>query len=151
LLELIDTEYDRLLTEREDYRSKIQVGGGDRRLNSDVLEAILDDRLPRKNKNGYEPYSMLVWELSKLGITRAKEIEELISRRLGEAIEEYQKIVGGRQKKSGDANDDETDVFFTHTGLLNIMLEKEYGLGFHSKIFEKVEDELSPDEEPTGA
>jgi hypothetical protein len=40
-------------------------------------------------------------------------------------------------------------VFFTHTGLLNMMLEIEYGIGFHSKIFDKVEEELSAEKDAT--
>lgn len=145
LLELVDAEYDRLLNEREQYRSQIQGERQDRRLNSDVLEAILNSHLPRKNKHGYEPYSMLVWELDKLGIATTTHLEDLIARRLQEAIEEDQKVVGSRHAESTGECGDESDAFFTHTGLLNMMLEKEYGIGFHARIFAKVEAELTPD------
>lgn len=50
-----------------------------------------------------------------------------------------------RGDNSGDHND--TDHFFTHTGLLNVMLEKEFGVGFHSIIFDKVEAELQGSEQ----
>ncbi len=146
LLETVDTEYDRLLNERDQYRSQIQSETHDRGLNSDVLEAILDSRLPRKNKHGYEPYSMLVWELRKLGVTRTKHLEELIARRLPEAVEEDQRIVGRHHPGSIRETESKNDVFFTHTGLLTIMLEKEYGIGFHSRIFDKVKAELSQEE-----
>lgn len=136
LLELVDTEYDRLLNERDQYRSQIQDETHDRRLNTDVLEAILDSRLPRKNKHGYEPYSMLVWELGKLGITTTRHLEELIARQLPKAITKDHEFAEKPPKTR--------DVFFTYTGLLTIMLEQEFGVGFHSKIFEKVEAELSP-------
>lgn len=147
LLELVDTEYDRLLNERDQYRSQIQAEARDRTLNSDVLEAVLDKRLPRKNKRGYEPYSMLVWELRKLGITTAKRLEELIARRLPEAIEKERTIVGKGHARSTGANPDDGDVFFTHQGFLNIMLEGEYAVDFHSQIFEKVEAELSTEQD----
>jgi hypothetical protein len=69
---------------------------------------------------------MLVWELEKLGIASSESLDGLISRRLEHALEQ-----------------DNDRSFFTHTGLLNLMLEAEYGVGFHSKIFDKVEEEIS--------
>jgi putative GTP pyrophosphokinase len=126
LLELVDAEYEHLLTQRDQYRSQVRDDEHLRRLNTDVLEAILDAQLPRQNKAGYEPYSMLVWELEKLGIASSESLERLIAQRLEHALEQ-----------------DNDRSFFTHTGLLNLMLEAEYGVGFHSKIFDKVEEEMS--------
>ena len=143
LLESIDCEYERLLTERDKFRSEVRSNGHMGRLNTDVLEAILDARLPRRNKAGYEPYSMLVWELGKLGISNSERLEELISCRLEEALAQDRKIVDGRSGENEPDEQDQDAVFFTHTGLLNIMLEAEYGIGFHSKIFDRVEQELS--------
>lgn len=143
LLELIDSEYERLLTERDNYRSEVRGSQHIGRLNTDVLEAILDARLPKQNKAGYEPYSMLVWELGKLGILNADGLEDLISRRLDDALAEDRKIVDRRNESDEPKHQNLGAVFFTHTGLLNMMLEAEYGVGFHSKIFDKVEEELS--------
>jgi putative GTP pyrophosphokinase len=149
LLELIDSEYERLLTERDQYRSEVRSSGHMGRLNTDVLEAILDARLPRRNKAGYEPYSMLVWELGKLGISNSKSLEDLISRRMDEALAEDRKSVERRDEKNRPDQQNQDAVFFTHTGLLNMMLEGEYGTGFHSKIFDKVEEELSAEKDST--
>ncbi len=149
LLELIDSEYERLLTERDQYRSDVRSGGHEGRLNTDVLEAILDARLPRRNKAGYEPYSMLVWELGKLGILNSESLEDLISRRMDEALAEDRKIADRPNEKNGPDQQNQDAVFFTHTGLLNMMLEAEYGIGFHSKIFDKVEEELTAEKDST--
>ena len=143
LLELIDSEYERLLTERDSYRSEVRGSQHIGRLNTDVLEAILDARLPKRNKAGYEPYSMLVWELGKLGIINAEDLEDLISRRLKDALAEDRKIVDRRDENGDSKQQDQDAVFFTHTVLPNMMLEAEHGMGFHSKIFDKVEEELS--------
>lgn len=134
LLELIDSEYERLLDERDSYRAEVRFSLHTGRLNTDVLEAILDARLPKQNKAGYEPYSLLVWELGKLGIEDAKSLEELISRRLDDALAKDRRIA---EDPSGES------VFFTHTGLLNTMLTAEHGLGFHSKILDRVEEEIA--------
>lgn len=144
LLETVDTEFERLLVEREQYRARIEADRADSRLNTDILRAVLDSRLPRRNKAGYEPYSMLVWELTKLGIVRRNDLEALIDQHLGTALAEDRDTVGRRTDHGGDHKD--TDHFFTHTGLLNVMLEKEFGVGFHSIIFEKVEAELQGNE-----
>lgn len=145
LLEMVDAEYERLLVEREEYRSKIENDGADSRLNTDILRSVLDKRLPRTNRAGWEPYSMLVWELSKLGIVRRSDLEGLIARRLCAALDEDRKIVERDQGASTTSTD--RDHFFTHTGLLTIMLEKEFGQGFHSIIFDKVETELKASEQ----
>jgi putative GTP pyrophosphokinase len=145
LLETVDSEYERLLSEREKYRSQIQANRGDSRLNSDVLESVLNERLPQQNKAGYEPYSMLVWELGNLGILRVSDLDDLITRRLEEALEDDRKIVDKHTDKQGEDTERSTH-FFTHTGLLNMMLEKEFGMGFHSKIFKRVGDELERSE-----
>lgn len=143
LLELVDEEYDRLLTERDNYRSKLRANPKQGRLNSDVLESILDDRLPRQNKDGYEPYSLLVWELGKLGIQSAEKLESLITKHLSDALEDERKTVEDRQRGGRDNDKSRSGVFFTHLGLMNIMLEKEFGVGFHGMIFDKVESALS--------
>jgi len=140
LLETVDTEFERLLVEREQYRARIEADRANSRLNTDILRAVLDSRLPRKNKAGYEPYSMLVWELTRLGIVRRNDLETLIDRHLEAALADDHDIVGRRTEHGGGHN--ESDHFFTHTGLLNMMLEKEFGVGFHSIIFKKVEAEL---------
>ena len=143
LLELIDEEYDRLLTERDDYRSKLHIKAKRGRLNSDVVESILDEQLPRQNKDGYEPYSLLCWELGKLGINTAEKLEALIAKHLSAAIEEDKKVARPRQEGSLADDRSRAGVFFTHLGLMTIMLEKEFGLGFHGLIFDKVESEVS--------
>ena len=143
LLELVDNEYDRLLTDRDNYRSTIHLKPKKGRLNSDVLESILDEHLPKKNKGGYEPYSLILWELDKLGINTIDKLESLITRRLSKALEKDREIAEPRQKSELDDDRSKAGVFFTHLGLVTIMLEEEFGFGFHSKIFEKVESELS--------
>ena len=145
LLEMVDAEYERLLVEREEYRSKIESDDADRRLNTDILRAVLDRRLPRGNRAGYEPYSMLVWELGKLGIVRRSDLEGLITRRLSNALDEDRSVVERHQDRSSMSTD--RDHFYTHTGLLNIMLEKEFGQSFHSIIFARVEAELQASEQ----
>lgn len=138
LLETVDAEYERLLVEREQYWSQIAKDEVDRRLNTDILRSVLDSRLPRRNKGGYEPYSMLIWELEKLGIVRRSQLEDLIARQLETALAKDLDIARSGQPHSGA----DTDHFFTHTGLLTIMLEDEFGVGFHSIIFDRVEAEL---------
>ena len=145
LLEMVDAEYERLLVEREEYRSRIERDTTDSRLNTDILRAVLDRKLPRRNRAGYEPYSMLVWELGKLGMVRRSDLEGLIDRRLSSALDEDHRVVERRRDDSPRST--EKDHFFTHTGLLNIMLEKEFGEGFHSIIFERVETELKASEQ----
>ena len=145
LLETIDAEYERLLVERTSYQKDIATTRSSRRLNTDVLEAILDSVFPAQNRADYEPYGMLVWELEKLGIHHSDALEELIAKHMSVALEDERgsvQQINERAESSGRAS---VSKFFTHTGLLNTVLTAEYGVGFHSTIFDKVERELSPD------
>lgn len=83
---------------------------------------------------------MLVWELARLGIVRRHDLEVLLDRHLQSALVEDGEIACRKNERGGGG--ELSDHFFTHTGLLNTMLEKEFGVGFHSIIFERVEAEL---------
>lgn len=55
LLESVDIEFERVLAERETYRSNAAAAPSDRRLNSDLLEAVLDQLFPRRDQDVYGP------------------------------------------------------------------------------------------------
>jgi ppGpp synthetase/RelA/SpoT-type nucleotidyltranferase len=73
LLETVDLEFERVLAERDTYRATALDSEHDRALNADLLEALLDQLLPRSNKEGFESFSLLFWELDKLGVTTTRD------------------------------------------------------------------------------
>ena len=82
-------------------------------------------------------------ELGKLGIETAEKLESLITKRLSEALEDERKTLEDRQRDGRDNDRSRSGVFFTHLSVMNIMIVKEFGVGFYGLIFDIVESELS--------
>ena len=120
LLETVDTEFEHVLQERDKYRASLAGNHGQQRLNVDLLAAILDESLPAANRRAYEAYWLLLWELKALGVKTARQLRDII----------------GRHSESVLAS--KARSFFTHAGLLRVMLEEEFGRDFYSKIWDRV-------------
>ena len=145
LLEIVDLELDRVLKEREEYRESVRHEQKSRHLNSDVLAAMLDGLLPRANKGVLEPYSLLVWELNKLGIKNSDQLALIIEKHLPAAIEDDRQYtehlrcsVDKRPQKGGT---------FTHTGLLRLVLQREFGRNFFGGVWEDEEGKVAVEDE----
>jgi putative GTP pyrophosphokinase len=139
LLETVDLEFERVLAEREAYRATASEGAEDRALNSDLLETVLDGLFPRANKEGFESYSLLFWELDKLGVGTVRELTEIIRHHLPKALEGDRKAV--HQLRDNGAIDERTNVgvYFSHGGLLRSVLESEFGSDYYSRIWKEAE------------
>ncbi|MCX6828947.1 MAG: RelA/SpoT domain-containing protein [candidate division Zixibacteria bacterium] len=144
LLEMVDMEFERALAERDDYRATILKEQGSRRLNADVLEANLDALLPLRNKGAFEPYSLLLWELEKLGIKTTADLQALLAKHLSAVIaKDAEYVAQGNERGQTDART-KAGVFLKHSGLVRLVLEQEFGQGFYSRIWDKGEkDEQS--------
>jgi putative GTP pyrophosphokinase len=145
LLETVDLELERVLAEREDYREKIRSERKSRSLNSDVLAATLDDLLPRKSRGVLEPYSLLVWELNKLGISTSEQLASVIEKHLPAAIEDERQYVEQRHLDGSLSKD--ANSIFTHTGLLRLVLQREFGRNFFAGFWGDEEQETKSKDE----
>lgn len=124
LLETVDLEFERVLTERESYKiDELQKVNDDSGFNVDILETICDEVLPSANKyDGHENYSEIFEQLVHYGFNTVSKLKELITQHLGSVLEEDQERV--KDILSGDFDEeDEVErahkgVFYTHVGLL---------------------------------
>lgn len=129
LLEMVDLEFDRVMNQRREYQQKIaseeEANAG---LNVDILIKILDETLPIENKKGTERYSELLIDLQNLGVDNSEKLKNIIAENISYALQEDK-----RRVKSGELIEDDDleriakGVFYTHTGLLRIMLRKIHG------------------------
>lgn len=133
LLETIDLEFERVLSERADYREQLVGLPAETELNVDTLERTLDDLLPLENKRvGQEEYASLVSELSMMGITTVGGLRRVLEKHR-EALMEREKEnvkVGGRDDDDDPHEPPDTrplTVYFMHTGFVRVALEFEYG------------------------
>ncbi len=140
LLETVDLEFERLLTERENYKQNINIEIADNfKLNVDNLELLLDKLLPIQNKDlSEEQFDQLLDELNYLHIGDKKGLEMLVSENLPAIIKEDKAIVQRFLNAKGnleiiantpfeyDAGRTKKGVYFSHAGLLRNMFERKY-------------------------
>jgi len=142
LLETVDLEFERVLTERENYRSEIESDKQDRKLNTDVLETLLDSLLPRNNKEGYESYSLILWELEQLGVLTTDQLKKIIKKHISKVLEKDQKTAEHINKNDLEDTRAKAGVFFSYIGLVRMILEEEFGQDYYSQIWKNAEKEL---------
>ena len=131
LLETVDLEFDRVLSERVSYVANANPSTSDEILNVDLLAAVLNESFPPENRDGSEPYAKLLEELSFFQIKTAGDLRRLVKshKEAVAASEAFQlqsrmgdQVPMGTTKERMDAG-----VFFTHVGLTREVLRNEFG------------------------
>ncbi len=82
-----ELEGARILNEHEEHVKELKPDTQDEKLNVDLLKGILDAFLPIENRGDDEDYSGLIQLLSKCGIEKPSELISLISEKLKMALE----------------------------------------------------------------
>ena len=120
LLETVDLEFERVLSERDSYIAAIPIEPNDTEpLNVDTLKAILDARLPEANRKDNEDYADLERYLKKGGIETAQQLHGLIDDQLAFALEFDEQLAGS----TGNAPERrEMGGVFSHVSLVILML-----------------------------
>ncbi len=136
LLETVDLEFERVLSEREEYVTELKPETQDEKLNVDLLKKILDSHLPIKNRTDDEDYSGLITNLSNCEITKSSELISLIKEQLKLAlaidatkVEIVKKSEEGVYKVYSKYGIDRASrgIFYNHIELIRIMLNRKFG------------------------
>ena len=131
ILETVDLEFERVLSERESYIAEVDTSREDTKLNADVLQRLLDELLPSSNKGKSEPYGQLIEDLLEFGIDTVGELRKLIQSNLPQVLEEdkvHAKSTLGEKTSEGDAHKRAMQGrFFIHVGLVRQSLGKHFG------------------------
>lgn len=134
LLEFVDLEFERVLVERDSYKTDIIAEESDEVLNVDLISQVLDEVWPKQNKDfGQENYAELLSEMAHFGIRSRQELtsvlrnqyDEVMKREAGNISEdpnEYESKNEAMRRKRG--------VYFTHEGLTRMALLREFGKGY---------------------
>lgn len=130
LLELVDKELDLALIEKDSYKEQEVKIKGNRELDVIILESILDEMLPPKNKID-DDYGDLLEELIEFDINTTDKLRDLINDNLDYALENDKKMVlhtyqDGYDNISADQAVDEL-AYFAFSGLIRVMLERVFG------------------------
>ncbi|MCJ7639674.1 MAG: RelA/SpoT domain-containing protein [Euryarchaeota archaeon] len=139
LLETVDLEFERVLVERESYRNQIAEGSTsttDEMLNVDLLEALLDARLPATNKSPNEDYAALLAVLDHLGIRSKQQLERMLEKQLEQALQldarRAQELLsehnaGIQRLPQYTLSRARKNVYLSHTGLVRKVLRLDLG------------------------
>lgn len=131
ILELVDLEFDRALTERETYIGEPSTFEEDQPLNTDVLEKILADEFPPENKTDGEPFGMLLDDFIAFGIDNVRSLKELLRKHRHAVFAAEEASVKDLRKKKVKgvyvSRRARGGVFYTHTGLARRALREEFG------------------------
>lgn len=125
LLETVDLEFERVLLERETYRTDVDLTSSEP-LNTDSLEKVLDSIFPAANKEpGQEGYAFLLWELSEFEVSTVDRLAILLRKHYKEVMEEEKGMVTSDTVSSARVK--EKGVYFVHAGLARRAMRLEFG------------------------
>jgi putative GTP pyrophosphokinase len=137
LLETIDLEFERVLVEREEYSLQIDKGKDDISLNTESLKRLLDAILPEKNRDDDEgeDYANLLDELLHFKVETTSELRRIIEKHLKSAMTQekqnvkrsMEEIRSGQGTSGTSVERTQRGVYFTHSGLVRIILGFELG------------------------
>ena len=134
LLEVVDFEFERVLSEREGYVETSRLDRGTM-LDVELLKMIAASELPPDNKSDDENYDDLLSELIKNKIITVGECIDALKSGLPSAIDEDKAMV--RRIISNEDDYDESElkrarlgVFFTHVGLIRTAIANSMGTSY---------------------
>ncbi|MFA4987594.1 MAG: RelA/SpoT domain-containing protein [Candidatus Brocadiia bacterium] len=137
LLETVDLEFERVLSERETYVKQIGEPRPDDDLNVDLLERVLDELLPPQNKEIPENYGDLLCDLKAFEIDTVGILHEFITS-TQDAVKKAEAASLSRGIENGYFGTSEErsakGVFFTHVGLVRSALEVRFGDAWHDYV-----------------
>jgi ppGpp synthetase/RelA/SpoT-type nucleotidyltranferase len=147
LLETVDLEFERVLVERDNYRSEVDVSGTEDLLNVDLIEKTLDSVLPKANKGG-ENFAELLEDLMKFGIEKQQQLRDLVMRHLPAILEDERAAISSilnhaRINRTPVSDRHARGVMLNHIGLVRVALRQEFP-GFSAYLNQKSVSRLAP-------
>lgn len=158
LLEIVDLEFDRVRSEREEYRESEIVDRRDEdTLNVDLVRIVLSDLLPAENMSAEEPYDDLVENLFKLNVTTVGGLRTVVCKHFDQVMfsEGYEAASHLRTGAYIGTTKERVKkgVFFTHVGLAREALKFEFGhdavwnsMGYEPEVDRIESDDVSNEE-----
>lgn len=142
LLEIVDREFDQLLSDRRAYVEQIGISSTDQMLDVDSMVKALDQVLPAQNRKAEEPYAKLLNEVIEHGVRTTGELATMMSthrdwvleldRRIVEALKAQTPSTDGLVSTSvqgrpygSNMRRISTGVFWGHVGLVRQILERD--------------------------
>ena len=135
LLETVDLEFDRVLQQRDKYRSEIPTVPADEPLNVNLIEQVLDSIFPTENKEaGQEAYSDMLEGLTHINVTTVQQLKDLLRKHKNDTLAEEARVVEllkskgiGYKQYGPEESRISRGVYLNHIGLAREALGREFG------------------------
>ncbi|MGD0489015.1 MAG: RelA/SpoT domain-containing protein [Syntrophorhabdales bacterium] len=141
LLETVDLEFDRVLTERETYIREADIEKSTALSNVDLLEKMLNALLPVRNKKPTENYSGLLVELHDLGVKTTGDLRTLIEKQRENILKEDREMAERLRDRDNLPEYAEAriknGIYFGYVGLVRNALKNEYGQAWEKYTISK--------------
>jgi len=113
LLETVDLEFDRVVTENQQYAESVKLDDPDEELNVVTLKKFINDQLPAKNASTTDDDGLagLLEDLRSIDMKTIGELKALVVKYLSKALELDSKVA----KAINDANEDSDSLHFMDT------------------------------------
>jgi ppGpp synthetase/RelA/SpoT-type nucleotidyltranferase len=145
LLEVVDLEFERVLSEKEAYKDTLSKSTGTELLNVDSMERILDEILPAGNKmDSGEPYSGALEDLNHFGITTPEKLRQLLTKHRDTIMKaDRSRVAKGQQPEFNKEQNMRIarGVFYAHVGLVREALDTEFGEKWEEYLDDRYEAE----------
>jgi putative GTP pyrophosphokinase len=131
LLETVDLELERVLIERAAYQKLIPTDSTSEVLNVALIEKVLDELLPQKNKAKQELYGELLEDLRHFGITTPKQLRDLLLEQGANMLRDEGLSLEELRHDTNLPPDLKEDLkrgaYFSHIGLVRVALRHAFG------------------------
>lgn len=129
LLEIVDLEFERVLSERDAYLSQQSEGNdSDRQLNVDLVDIIATKILPQANRDpNDDDLDEVLGDLLKFEIRTTKQLENIIIKYFDAIMKEDKRLVRSNLYATEDSDRIARGVYFTFAGLIRQALMEEFG------------------------
>lgn len=119
ILEIVDIEFSRILSERDYYvKSQTNHGRDENDLNVDIVSAILAEIFPAENQDAHEDIDRFLEEVEQLGIARRDRLRQALIDGRDAAMQEEKNFVRSTDPEDSEEYDRlRRGVYFTHVGL----------------------------------
>ncbi|WP_439449433.1 GTP pyrophosphokinase [Stenotrophomonas sp. ATs4] len=139
LLETVDLEFERVLSERKSYvESGLEVSEKNASLNVDSLAIVLAEELPEDNRIENERYAELLTNLVDLSVKTAADLRKLLKKHRAEMsrldAELVKNKMAGQVQSGRNADRIAKGVFLSHVGLVRGALKAEFGADRVSEV-----------------
>lgn len=150
LLETVDLELDRVLSERSTYiSSNLADSDADAGLNVDLVQIIAKELLPAENDDGENAgFDEVLAELGDVGITTARELRNLLASHLDRIMAADKKAIKAWGPHRGAAKERaRRGVYFNFIGLIRQAMIEEFGEDKVRAIIRTFEDPSDADDD----